>query len=170
MGIYKYTKNEKEINKVLKLNELESNEVKKEFKDVAVKGDKLISETEELLKSLGYDKELLEIKLESRKCDQVNKNLELRSWDEIVDEANSIIDYDVKLEDILTDKEFQNAYRDLDRINREFSRATKLNKTDIAFLFIATGLQTLRWILMPELGEKINSETRINDKEGVFYT
>lgn len=166
MGIYKYTKNEKEINKVLKLNELESNEVKKEFKDVAVKGDKLISETEELLKSLGYDKELLEIKLESRKCDQVNKNLELRSWDEIVDEANSIIDYDVKLEDILTDKEFQNAYRDLDRINREFSRATKLNKTDIAFLFIATGLQTLRWILMPELGEKINSETRINDKEG----
>ena len=56
MGIYKYTKNEKEINKVLKLNELESNEVKKEFKDVAVKGDKLISETEELLKSLGYDK------------------------------------------------------------------------------------------------------------------
>ena len=166
MGVYKYTKNEKEINKVLKLNELESNEVKKEFKDVAVKGDKLISETEELLKSLGYDKELLEIKLESRKCDQVNKNLELRSWDEIVDEANSVIDYDVKLEDILTDKEFQNAYRDLDRINRELSRATKLNKTDIAFLFIATGLQTLRWILMPELGEKINSETRINDKEG----
>ncbi|MFQ9249045.1 MAG: hypothetical protein ACLR3R_17445 [Clostridium paraputrificum] len=166
MGGYKYTKNEKDINKVLKLNELESIEAKKNFKYVAAEGSKLISETEELLRSLGYGKEIVGIKSSSRKCTEVNESLELRSWDEIVNEANSVINYDVELEDILAEREFQNAYRDLDRINEEFSKTVKLNKTDIFFLFVAAALQTLRWILTPELGEKINGETRINDKAG----
>lgn len=166
MGKYKYTKSEKDINKVLKLNEIESNEAKKKFEDVATKVDKLISETEELLRSLGYDKELLGIKSVCRERTGINESLEVRSWDEVVDEANIVINYDVELEDILTDREFENAYRDLERINREFSRTVKLNKTDISFLFLASALQTLRWVLMPELGEKVNSETRIDDKSG----
>lgn len=166
MGRYKYTKNEKDINKVLKLNELESIEVKKNFKYVADEGNRLISETEELLRSLGYGKEIVGIKLSSRERTEVNESLELRSWDEIVNEAKSVINYDVELENILTDREFQNAYRDLERINEKFSKTVNLNKTDIAFLFIAAALQTLRWILTPELGEKVNGETRIDDKAG----
>lgn len=167
MGKYEYTKNEKDINKVLKLNELESNEVKKKIEDVVDKGDKIISETEELLRSLGYEKEIIGIKSSSRESTEINESSELRSWDEIVNEANSVINYDVELENILTDREFQNAYRDLERINEEFSKTVNLNKTDIAFLFIAAALQTLRWILTPELGEKVNGETRIDDKTGV---
>lgn len=36
-------------------------------------------------------------------------------------------------------------------IDEQFARATKLNKTDITFLFVATALQCVRWILMPSL-------------------
>lgn len=36
-------------------------------------------------------------------------------------------------------------------IDKQFAQATKLNKTDIAFLFAATALQCARWILLPSL-------------------
>lgn len=44
-----------------------------------------------------------------------------------------------------------NAETIINEIDNEFSRATKLNKTDIAFLFTATALQCVRWILLPSL-------------------
>ena len=36
-------------------------------------------------------------------------------------------------------------------IDSQFAQATKLNKTDIAFLFVATALQCIRWIALPSL-------------------
>ena len=36
-------------------------------------------------------------------------------------------------------------------IDREFERITALNNVDIAFLMFATMMQTLRWVLLPEL-------------------
>ena len=39
----------------------------------------------------------------------------------------------------------------IDDIDAQFARATKLNKTDITFLFVATALQCARWILLPSL-------------------
>ena len=36
-------------------------------------------------------------------------------------------------------------------IDSQFAQATKLNKTDIAFLFAATALQCIRWIALPSL-------------------
>lgn len=44
-----------------------------------------------------------------------------------------------------------NAEAIIDDIDAQFSRATKLNRTDIAFLFVATALQCARWILLPSL-------------------
>lgn len=164
MGKYHYTDGEKEINKVLKLNEIKSNEVKNDLNDIATSANKLICESEELLRSLGYNKEILSAKNTKQDKKSLSVSPTLSSWQEILEEANSVINYDVELEDILTQEEFQIAYRDLDRINKEFSGKVKLDKTDISFLFIATALQTLRWVLIPELGGKIDPNSRIDDK------
>lgn len=166
MGRYKYTEDEKDINKVLKFNELRSNEVRESLNNVATSADKLINESEELLKSLGYGKELLLTKNTPHPSLATAVDLKLVSWDELLAEAESLIDYDVELEDILSAEEIQYAYQDLERINKEFTRKVKLNKTDISFLIAATALQTLRWILMPELGEKIDTDSRTDDKTG----
>lgn len=44
-----------------------------------------------------------------------------------------------------------NSKQILDEIDARFEEATGLNQTDITFLFFATMLQTLRWVLLPEL-------------------
>ena len=44
-----------------------------------------------------------------------------------------------------------NAETIIDDIDAQFAQATKLNKTDITFLFVATALQCARWILLPSL-------------------
>lgn len=54
----------------------------------------------------------------------------------------------------------KNADKIIEDIDKEFQRATKLTKTDIAFLFIAVGLQCCRQYLLP------NDVNRITDKEG----
>ena len=92
--------------------------------------------------------------------------LEVSSWDEIVEEASRSVDYDVELEDLLSQEEFQIAYNDLDKINKEFSGKTKLNKVDIAFLFVATSLQILRWCLMNKLVENIEAQPIVDSKTG----
>lgn len=44
-----------------------------------------------------------------------------------------------------------NAENIVDDIDNRFEQLTSLNNTDITFLFFATMLQTLRWVLLPEL-------------------
>lgn len=44
-----------------------------------------------------------------------------------------------------------NAQTIIDDIDEQFARNTKLNKTDITFLFVATALQCVRWMLLPSL-------------------
>jgi hypothetical protein len=67
----------------------------------------------------------------------------------------------------------------IEDIDRQFEEKTKLRKIDITFLFFAAALQTLRWILMPKLGDKIDKSTRLEhddksikemiDKENTEY-
>lgn len=166
MGKHKNTKGEKDINKVLKYNELKSNEVRGTIHNVATSADKSINESEELLKNLGYGKELLIAKNTLTYRPSTAVGLKLPSWDELLAEANSAINYDVELENILSAEEFQYAYQDLECINKEFATKVKLDKTDIQFLLVAAALQAMRWVLMPELGKIINPDTRIDDKTG----
>lgn len=62
-----------------------------------------------------------------------------------------------------------NAATIIDDIDEQFAKATKLNKTDIAFLFAATALQCVRWIVLPSLEldfEKTPSSERMTSQEG----
>lgn len=163
MKKYTYTEKEKELNKVLKMNQVLSNKIESDMHQVRVDADCAISSSENLLMSLGYGTKVNEI------AQRVNLNTEhkmlhrpiLQEWVDIVNDADKVINYDVELEDILSAAEFKIAYDDLERINSEFANKIKLRKTDIPFLLIAAALQTVRWILTPELGEKINPDERI---------
>lgn len=53
----------------------------------------------------------------------------------------------------------------INSIENDFLKMTRLQKSDIPFLFFATALQTLRWILLPSLDfdfKKISKEDRLN--------
>lgn len=62
-----------------------------------------------------------------------------------------------------------NAQEIINDIDEQFAKATKLNKTDIAFLFAATALQCVRWIMMPSLDldfSKTPSSERLTSQQG----
>ena len=163
MGKYTYNEKEKEINKVLKLNQMLSNEIETDMRQIRTDADSAISSSENLLKSLGYGATVNGINkiVKHHGEPSLSHKPVLQEWDELVKEADTVITYDVELEDILSAEEFKIAYGDLERINSEFAQKIKLRKTDIPFLLIATALQTVRWILTPELGQKINQNERM---------
>jgi hypothetical protein len=162
MGKYTYTEKEKEINKVLKLNQRLSNEIETDMRGIRTNADSAISSSENLLKSLGYGAKINGTnKIVGQGEHLLSHKPVLQEWNDLVKEADEVINYDVELEDILSAVEFKIAYDDLERINSEFARKIKLKKTDISFLLIATALQTIRWILTPEVGKKINPNERM---------
>ncbi len=68
--------------------------------------------------------------------------------------------YDIASESRRVADYAQNAHQELKNLDAEFESQTGLLKQDIVFLFFATAIQSLRWILSPELGDKINENSR----------
>lgn len=66
--------------------------------------------------------------------------------DQVLDHMQALINESERVADVAHD-----ARRINDELEREFERQTGLNKTDVAFLFFATALQCVRWILLPSL-------------------
>lgn len=165
MGRYHYTESEKEINKVLKYQQDELADMEQQITEIRSSCDAHISESEVLLKSLGYD--LLtptpDHEIGSRAVSPIAVS---ESWDDIVQQAEEHYPYDVELEDILSQAEFENAYRDLKNINKEFRQSTKLDGVDLSMVIVAAALQTLRWALMPAIGAPIDKASCMTSEEG----
>jgi len=160
MDRYSYTEEEKEINKVFKMHENMLGDMATQQETVRKSADQTINESENLLRSLSIDpKQMVNVREVSVR-EQVT--IKESSWSEISSEANSQFNYDVYIEDILTSSEMQIALADLESIKNEFSSITRLDKKDIAFLFVATALQTLRSVLMPKIGDTINKSKRLD--------
>lgn len=178
MSTFKYSVKEKELNKILKMNQDKSNNLlnDEELRDKRMNANYNITSAEALLKSLGYDKEVLAAKTQASeigKNNRLNCRPELNSWEELVIEANQNIIEEVALEDLLTNDEIKVAFKELDDINAEFSRKTSItNKTDISFLVIAVALQVTKALVFPYVaeefgyGESFDSSQRLahNDK------
>ncbi len=175
MGRYKYSDSEKEMNKVLKMqeNQLESLNEKVEQQSDDLRQMK--AELEELLKKKGINpndiaKTSSNSKYESKI--KIDKS-DIPTWDNIVSQANEQISEDIELEDLLTKEEFQFCIDEVERINNDFSKKTNIfNKKDMSFLMVATALQTARWLIIQEfcgdLGQKIDSGSRLaHDDKGI---
>ena len=164
MGRYHYTANEKAMNKVLKYQQDELSEMERQLSSMRDSGEARISESEEVLRSLGYSPQRPKaLPIEHQRATPIAVT---ESWDEILRQAEKQYPFDVEFEDLLTREEFQIAYHDLDNINREFRQKTTLNGTDAAFVMVAAALQTLRWILINFIDGKVSNVTRLTDKQG----
>lgn len=162
MSRFKYSGNEMDINKVLKMNQDISNSLlgDSDLKASRSAADCNIDSSLELLRSLGKKEEINKLSAEIEKKDH-NRPLEnrprLESWDEIVAQANLHEPNPVVLEDIMTESEIQSAFSELDEINKQFSRKTSIiNKVDLSFLAIATALQVVKSLVFPYVAEKFD--------------
>ena len=176
MGQFKYTKEEKEINKVLKMNQIISKETLDSMANARNSADSCIAESEKLLRSIGMGAKVDKAKREAHTAAQnaeFKYKPEIKSWDSLVTDANAMIPESIKLEDILTPAEIENAFQELDEINEAFSKKTSIiNKTDLIFLAIATALQVTKSLLYPYVaqktgyGDSFNPDNRLahNDK------
>lgn len=162
MGRFKYSDDELDINKVLKMNQDVSNSMMKDqdVKKIRNAADSSIDSSLELLRSLGMNKEVLKMSTEIANNKQGRKLVHqpvLETWEAIVEQANLHESMQVELEDIMTASEIEGSFRELDKINDEFSKKTGIiNKTDLSFLAIATALQVAKSLVFPYVAEKFD--------------
>ena len=160
MSKFQYSDQEKDLNKVLKMNQDVSLALLNDS-DMSLfrkKADDNIASSLELLRSLGKNKEIKKLSDEVS-AKEKNRNIEkpvLEEWDEIVKRANTFIPTTVVLEDIMSASEISQAFSELNDINKEFSKTTSIvNKTDLSFLAIATGLQVAKSLVFPYIKKTI---------------
>ena len=60
---------------------------------------------------------------------------------------------------------YENPMFFLDEIDDDFCRKTKLDKTDIAFLMLATALQITRWVVIAQINQALDKKLDASDKE-----
>ena len=158
MGKYTYNDDEYDINKILKYNQDLSFNLAKDMKSTESSLDTGIAEAEALLRSLGKKVPQNRIKdavpLGKNQLSTTITDTPLPTWDDLVAKANSSIEHKVELEDILTEKEFQVAYDNLDKIENEFDKKTHLNSTDKKILFFATSVLTIKTLVTPYILKK----------------
>lgn len=160
MSRFQYSEQEQDLNKVLKLNQDISLSLKNDPDMTTTRqtADAAIDSSLELLKSLGKraDVEKLTQGIAAQGKDRrLEHRPELESWDEIVRQANERCPEPVVLEDIMSASEIDESFRELDAINKEFSRQTSLiNKIDLPFLAIAIALQVTKALLFPYVAGK----------------
>ena len=168
MGKYTYTDEEKDFNKVLKMNQNESFSLEKRCSSQINRLDESINSSEALLRSLGYN---LPNKTVSKKEKTLSAEIqEIKPYKDLVRKANIEIQNDIELEDLLSEKEFQDAYKRLDAIHEEFSHKTSIvNKTDLMFLGIATALQTTKSLLFGQIAKKFDYGNSFNPDDRLAH-
>ena len=168
MGKYTYTDEEKDFNKVLQMNQNESFSLEKRWYSQINRLDESINSSEVLLRSLGYN---LPNKTVSKKEKTFSAEIqEIKPYKDLVRKANIEIQNDIELEDLLSEKEFQDAYKRLDAIHEEFSHKTSIvNKTDLMFLGIATALQTTKSLLFGHIAKKFDYGNSFNPDDRLAH-
>ena len=127
MSRFQYSEQEKDLNKVLKMNQDRSLSLRNNSDMAATRqaADATIDSSLELLQSLGKvaDVEKLKQEITAQGTQQrLEHRPELEAWDEIVRQANEYCPTLVALEDIMSASEIDASFRELDTINKEFSR------------------------------------------------
>ena len=162
MSRFKYSSDELDMNKVLKMNQDVSQSMlaDQQICQTRNNADINIEASLTLLRSLGKEREILNLSADIASKGR-DRHLEhrpvLESWEEIVDQANLHEPTEVVLEDIMTEDEIQSAFAELDSIEEQFSKKTGIiNKTDLSFLAIATALQVVKSLVFPYVADKFD--------------
>lgn len=87
---------------------------------------------------------------------------DIPSWQSLEQRADEAgISHDIAIEDLLSDKEITDAQSEVNRINEEFMSRTRLTRSDLTFLAIATSIQAARWTMTPKIAAQLGKSGRI---------
>lgn len=162
MNGFKYSDEEMNINKVLKMNQDMSSALlnNQTLANSRKQADNNVAASIDLLKSLGKDKQIQSLSDEISQKNYYSKlehRPESEEWESILAQANKYEPHPILLEDIMTESEIQSAFQELNIINKEFSGKTGIvNKTDLSFLAIATVLQVAKALIFPHIAERFD--------------
>lgn len=133
MSKYKYSKEERRINNVLKYQSGQLEQIKTpDMNDVEAR----IVESEELLRRLGYGDDVLKIK-NAPVSPVPKKVMVVPTWDELCAEAEKMVGDQNELESIFTEDELQANEEAVHVLNAEFNSLHKLDKLDIGISAVA---------------------------------
>ena len=133
MSKYKYSKEERRINNVLKYQSGQLEQIKTpDMNDVEAR----IVESEELLRRLGYGDDVLKIK-NAPVSSVPKKVMVVPTWDELCAEAEKMVGDQNELESIFTEDELQANEEAVRVLNAEFNSLHKLDKLDIGISAVA---------------------------------
>ena len=154
MSTFRYSKEELERNKVLKYNLDLSRQLQNDpaLARTRSETDANIAASEALLASLGRSSETAAAAQAAKAARErpLEHQPQARSWESLVSEAENAVPGEIVLEDILSPEEIEASFRELDEINARFAQKTGIvNRTDLAFLAIATALQVTKTLLFP---------------------
>lgn len=138
MGRYKYNDVEQEINNVLAYHEKELSEIKRPSMSGV---DARIAESEALLESIGYGKQLAEIKEtnQQQKPELSHKIMVVPAWERLCIEAEKNVGTGHYLEELFTNDELSDNERIIQQLNDEYNCLHRLDKHDIA-ISVSAGL------------------------------
>ena len=124
---FNYSSEEKQINKVLALQEQELYAIKIDENQLVNN----ISSTEELLISLGYSENIKKIKTNQSKENITKTELIVPSWEDLCSKANRIINKDCSLDSLFSQQELLNNEDYILKLNEEYNNLHKLDSLDI---------------------------------------
>lgn len=162
MSRFKYSSDELDMNKVLKMNQDASRSMltDRDMSQTRISADASIEASLALLRSLGRDRDITKLSADvaaKEKDRPLEQRPVLESWEEIVAQAHLHEPSEVGLEDIMSEAEIKSAFAEIDAIEEQFSRQTSIvNKTDLSFLAIATALQVAKSLVFPYVAEKFD--------------
>ena len=162
MSKFKYSDDELDMNKILKMNQDVSYSLSDDQKmsQVRSSADRNIDASLALLRSLGKEKDISNLSSDiavKGKTRPSEHRPVLSSWEEIVAQANLHEPNEVVLEDLMTEAEIQSSFEELDSIEEQFSKKTSIvNKTDLSFLVLATALQVAKSLVFPYVAGKFD--------------
>lgn len=129
MSKYKYSNSEIDINKVLKYQSKELEDISNIFiEDVS----KNIENSVELLNKINYD-----IKIKDRNLNKDKKVIHVRSWDSLLADADNKVDNDYDIESIFTQEELKNNEQAILDLKSDFDYLYKLDTLDITISVVA---------------------------------
>lgn len=133
MSKYKYSKEEQKINNVLKY---QSEQLEQIVPPDMSGVDARISETKELLKSLGYGADIIKVK--NAIVPTISKDvMVVPTWKELCDEAENAVGGQNELESIFTVEELRSNGEAIQILNEEYNSLHRLDKFDVEISALA---------------------------------
>ena len=130
------SKTEQQINNVLKYQDDELKKLAEDKLDMS-KAEKCISDSEELLRSLGYGAELERVK-NAPNVPKEKKQIRVPTWEQLCAEAENVVGKQCELESIFTKEELQSNEQAIRLLNKEYNRLHQLDQYDICISAVAS--------------------------------